>query len=59
MTGRNSKTLPVALAGLMSSQGDQIGAICAAAVIMIAPIIALTWVIQRYLVSGQTFGAVK
>ena len=30
LTGRNAKTLPVALAGLMSSQGDQIGAICAA-----------------------------
>lgn len=59
LTGRNSKTLPVALAGLMSSQGDQIGAICAAAVAMIAPIVALTWVIQRYLVSGLTFGAVK
>jgi multiple sugar transport system permease protein len=59
LTGRNSKTLPVALAGLMSSQGDQIGAICAAAVAMIAPIVALTWVIQRFLVSGLTFGAVK
>jgi multiple sugar transport system permease protein len=59
LTGRNSKTLPVALAGLMSSQGDQIGAICAAAVAMITPIVALTWVIQRFLVRGLTFGAVK
>jgi multiple sugar transport system permease protein len=59
LTGRNSKTFPVALAGLMSSQGDQIGAICAAAVTMIAPIVALTWVIQRFLVRGLTFGAVK
>jgi multiple sugar transport system permease protein len=49
----------VALAGLMSSQGDQIGAICAATMAMIAPIIVLTWVIQKYLVSGLTFGAVK
>jgi multiple sugar transport system permease protein len=59
LTGRNSKTLPVALAGLMSSQGDQIGSICAATMAMIAPIVALTWVIQKYLVSGLTFGAVK
>jgi multiple sugar transport system permease protein len=59
LTGRNSKTLPVALAGLMSSQGDQIGAICAATIAMITPIVALTWVIQRYLVRGLTFGAVK
>jgi ABC-type glycerol-3-phosphate transport system permease component len=36
-----------------------IGAICAAAVTMIAPIVALTWMIQRFLVSGLTFGAVK
>jgi multiple sugar transport system permease protein len=59
LTGRNSKTLPVALAGLMSSQGDQIGAICAATIAMITPIVALTWVIQRFLVRGLTFGAVK
>jgi multiple sugar transport system permease protein len=59
LTGRTSKTLPVALAGLMSSQGDQIGAICAAAIAMITPIVALTWVIQRFLVRGLTFGAVK
>jgi multiple sugar transport system permease protein len=59
LTGRHSKTLPVALAGLMSSQGNQIGAICAATVAMMMPIVVLTWVIQRYLVRGLTFGAVK
>lgn len=59
LTGREAKTLPVALAGLMSSQGNQIGAICAATVAMMAPIVALTWVIQRNLVRGLTFGAVK
>ena len=59
LTGRESKTLPVALAGLMSSQGNQIGAICAATVAMMSPIVALTWVIQRFLVRGLTFGAVK
>ena len=59
LTGREAKTLPVALAGLMSSQGNQIGAICAATVTMMTPIVALTWVIQRNLVRGLTFGAVK
>lgn len=59
LTGRESKTLPVALAGLMSSQGNQIGAICAATMAMMTPIVALTWVIQKYLVRGLTFGAVK
>lgn len=59
LTGRDSKTLPVGLAGLMSSQGNQVGAICAATIAMMTPIVALTWVIQRYLVRGLTFGAVK
>jgi multiple sugar transport system permease protein len=59
LTGRDAKTMPVALAGLMSSQGNQIGAICAATVAMMLPIVALTWVIQRFLVRGLTFGAVK
>ncbi len=59
LTGRESKTLPVALASLMSSQGNQIGAICAATVAMMTPIVVLTWVIQRFLVRGLTFGAVK
>jgi len=59
LTGRDSRTMPVALASLMTSQGNQVGAICAAAVAMMAPIVLLTWLIQRYLVRGLTFGAVK
>ncbi|HKG27409.1 MAG TPA: carbohydrate ABC transporter permease [Thermomicrobiales bacterium] len=59
LTGRQAKTMPVALASLMSSQGNQVGAICAATVAMMLPIVLLTWVIQRFLVRGLTFGAVK
>ena len=59
LTGRESRTMPVALASLMTSQGNQVGAICAATVAMMVPIVALTWVIQRFLVRGLTFGAVK
>ena len=59
LTGRDSKTMPVALASLMTSQGNQVGAICAATVAMMLPIVVLTWFIQRYLVRGLTFGAVK
>jgi multiple sugar transport system permease protein len=59
LTGRESRTMPVALASLMSSQGNQVGAICAATVAMMLPIVLLTWVIQRFLVRGLTFGAVK
>ncbi len=59
LTGRESRTMPVALASLMTSQGNQVGAICAATVAMMIPIILLTWVIQRFLVRGLTFGALK
>lgn len=59
LTGRDSRTMPVALASLMTSQGNQVGAICAATIAMMLPIVLLTWVIQRFLVRGLTFGAVK
>jgi multiple sugar transport system permease protein len=59
LTGRDSRTMPVALASLMTSQGNQVGAICAATVAMMLPIVVVTWFIQRYLVRGLTFGAVK
>ncbi|MCO5222499.1 MAG: carbohydrate ABC transporter permease [Thermomicrobiales bacterium] len=59
LTGRESRTMPVALASLMTSQGNQVGAICAATITMMVPIVVLTWFIQRYLVQGLTFGAVK
>jgi multiple sugar transport system permease protein len=59
LTGREARTMPVALASLMTSQGNQVGAICAATIAMMLPIVLLTWVIQRYLVRGLTFGAVK
>lgn len=59
LTGRQSRTMPVALSSLMTSQGNQVGAICAATIAMMLPIVVLTWVIQRFLVRGLTFGAVK
>lgn len=59
LTGRDSRTMPVALASLMTSQGNQVGAICAATISMMLPIVIVTWFIQRYLVQGLTFGAVK
>ncbi len=59
LTGRDSRTMPVALASLMTSQGNQVGAICAATISMMVPIVLVTWFIQRHLVQGLTFGAVK
>ena len=55
----DSKTLPVGLLDYTSEFTIDWRGMCALAVVMIAPALALTFVIQKRLVSGLTFGAVK
>ncbi len=55
----NSKTLPVGLLDYTSEFTIDWRGMCALAVVMIAPAFALTFVIQKRLVAGLTFGAVK
>jgi multiple sugar transport system permease protein len=55
----NSKTLPVGLLDFTSEFTVDWRGMCALAVVMIAPAFALTFIIQKRLVSGLTFGAVK
>ena len=55
----NSKTLPVGLLDYTSEFTIDWRGMCAMAVVMIIPALALTFVIQKHLVSGLTFGAVK
>jgi multiple sugar transport system permease protein len=55
----NSKTLPVGLLDYTSEFTIDWRGMCALAVVMIAPAFALTFLIQKRLVSGLTFGAVK
>lgn len=55
----NSKTLPVGLLDYTSEFTIDWRGMCALAVVMIAPAFLLTFVIQKRLVSGLTFGAVK
>jgi multiple sugar transport system permease protein len=59
LTGLESRTLPVALTGLITQQGTLIGPMAAGTVLMSLPVIVLTFVVQRYLVTGLTFGSVK
>ena len=54
-----SKTLPVGLLDYTSEFTIDWRGMCALAVVMVAPALALTFVIQKRLVSGLTFGAVK
>jgi multiple sugar transport system permease protein len=55
----NSKTLPVGLLDYTSEFTIDWRGMCALAVVMIAPAFAVTFFIQKRLVSGLTFGAVK
>lgn len=59
LTGRETRTLPVAIASLWTQQGVQIGAVSAATFLVILPVIILTWVIQKSLVRNLTFGSIK
>ncbi len=55
----DSKTLPVGLLDYTSEFTIDWRGMCALAVVMIVPALALTFIIQKHLVSGLTFGAVK
>jgi multiple sugar transport system permease protein len=59
LTGIDSRTLPVALVGLITQAGTQVGPMAAGTVLMSAPVIVLTFMVKRYLVTGLTLGSVK
>lgn len=52
-------TLPVGIAGRVTQYGIQWGAMSAAAVVAIVPILAFAFAVQKYLVRGLSLGAVK
>jgi multiple sugar transport system permease protein len=59
LTGKRSKTLPVAVSGLITQQGTQIGAVSAAIVLIIMPMILLYFGLRTFLIQGMVAGAVK
>lgn len=59
LTGSRASTLPVALAALQTQRGVLIGKLSAGVVLGISPIIAMGLFIQKYLVKGLSFGALK
>ena len=59
LTADNVRTLPVAITGFSTSMGIRWGAFMATAAVGIMPIFILTVLLQRHLVRGLTFGAVK
>jgi multiple sugar transport system permease protein len=59
LTADHVRTLPVAITGFSTSMGIRWGAFMATATVGIIPIFILTVLLQRHLVRGLTFGAVK
>ncbi|MCU1543902.1 MAG: carbohydrate transporter permease [Microbacteriaceae bacterium] len=59
LTRSNAKTAPVGLQEFTGMYGTDWGSITAAATLIVAPILVLTIVLRRKMVSGLTFGAVK
>lgn len=55
----DAMTLPVGIAGRVTQYGIQWGAMSAAAVVAIVPILVFALVVQKYLVRGLSLGAVK
>jgi len=59
LTGADTKTLPVAISGLVTPAGTYWGAILASSVVVTLPVLIFAFAVQKYLVRGLTFGAVK
>lgn len=55
----NSKTMPVGLLDFTSQFTLNWGGMCALAVLMILPALLLTFLVQKHLIAGLTFGGVK
>jgi len=59
LSGPRTRTLPVAVYSLMTFEEIIWGQLAAAAAVITLPVIVLTLIIQKHIVSGLTFGAIK
>ena len=59
LTGTNTKTLPVTIAAFITDRGIEWGSMAAAGTALIIPLAIMFYSIQKYLVRGLAFGAVK
>jgi multiple sugar transport system permease protein len=59
LSGPESRTLPVMVAGFETDRGILWGQFSAAAVSIMLPVVAVALVLQRHIVRGLTMGAVK
>jgi multiple sugar transport system permease protein len=59
LTAFKTRTLPVLIGGFIIDRGLQWGQLCAVAAVTVLPVIIIAFLIQKYIVSGLTFGAIK
>lgn len=59
LSGPRTATVPVALASFQSQNGVQIANVSAGVVLAVLPMAIISRFVQKYIVSGLTFGAVK
>jgi len=59
LTAEKTSTVPIALAAMQTERGVMLGTLAAATCFAIVPMLVLSIAIQKYLVRGLTFGALK
>ncbi len=59
LAGRVTRTLPIAVFNMINYEEISWGPLAAAATLITLPVILLTLLVQRHIVTGLTFGAVK
>lgn len=59
LAGRTTRTLPIAVFNMIGFEEINWGPLAAAATMITLPVIVLTLLVQRHIVTGLTFGAVK
>src|SRR5260370_41198262 len=59
LAGRHTRTLPIAVFNMIGFEEINWGPLAAAAPMITLPVIVLALIVQRHIVSGLTFGAVK
>jgi multiple sugar transport system permease protein len=59
LAGRETRTLPIAVFNMISYEEINWGTLAAAATMITLPVLLLALVVQRHIVTGLTFGAVK
>jgi multiple sugar transport system permease protein len=59
LTAEETSTVPITLAAMQTERGVMLGSLAAATSLAVIPMLVLSIAIQKYLVRGLTFGAIK